>query len=82
MAGFNRTMGKWLIWVIKLYQYLISPLLGNRCRFYPSCSHYAESAIERFGVFRGSWLIVRRCLKCHPWHPGGEDPIPHKVRSK
>ena len=62
-----------LIW---LYRYLLSPWVGNQCRFYPSCSHYAEEAIARHGVLRGGYLTVRRLLKCHPWHPGGEDPVP------
>ncbi|MGD8176123.1 membrane protein insertion efficiency factor YidD [Marinimicrobium sp. ARAG 43.8] len=62
-----------LIW---LYRYLLSPWIGNQCRFYPSCSHYAEEAIARHGFCRGSYLSARRLLKCHPWHPGGEDPVP------
>ncbi|MBE9515888.1 MAG: membrane protein insertion efficiency factor YidD [Proteobacteria bacterium] len=65
-----------LIGLIKLYQYIISPLLGPRCRFYPTCSEYSETAIKRFGVSRGMWLSLRRIGKCHPWHPGGVDPVP------
>ena len=65
-----------LITLIRAYQLLISPLLGNHCRFYPSCSQYAREAIERHGVLRGSGLAVRRLLRCHPWHPGGVDPVP------
>lgn len=65
-----------LIALIRGYQLLISPLLGNHCRFYPSCSQYAREAIEYHGVLRGGWLAIRRLLRCHPWHPGGVDPVP------
>ncbi|WP_113874471.1 membrane protein insertion efficiency factor YidD [Marinomonas aquiplantarum] len=65
--------------LIKAYQYGISPLLGNNCRFYPSCSQYSLQAIERFGVIKGSYLSIRRLSKCHPWHEGGEDPVPEKM---
>jgi hypothetical protein len=65
-----------LILLIRTYQLLLSPLLGNHCRFYPSCSQYAVEAIERHGPWRGSLLAVRRILRCHPWHPGGIDPVP------
>lgn len=69
-------MRKLLILFIRGYQYLISPLLGPHCRFYPTCSCYAHTALERHGVIRGGWLALRRLSKCHPWHPGGEDPVP------
>ncbi|MBS1247366.1 MAG: hypothetical protein H6R48_155 [Proteobacteria bacterium] len=62
--------------LIRGYQWFISPLLGNHCRFYPSCSQYAREAIERHGVLRGVWLAIRRVARCHPWHPGGVDPVP------
>ena len=69
-------MRKILIAVIKGYSYLISPLLGNNCRYYPSCSSYAQEALEKHGALRGSWLAVKRILRCHPFHPGGFDPVP------
>jgi len=62
--------------LIKLYQYLLSPWVGSHCRFYPTCSEYAKAAIAIHGVLRGSWLAARRLLRCHPWHPGGADPVP------
>ena len=71
-------MRKILILIIRVYQYLLSPLLGPSCRFYPSCSCYAQEALERHGVIKGSWLALRRLLRCHPWHPGGVDPVPEQ----
>ncbi|MEA3274021.1 MAG: membrane protein insertion efficiency factor YidD [Pseudomonadota bacterium] len=71
-------MRKLLIVLIRGYQYLISPLLGSHCRFHPSCSNYAAEAIRVHGSGRGSWLAARRLSKCHPWHPGGFDPVPEK----
>jgi putative membrane protein insertion efficiency factor len=62
---------------ILLYQRLVSPLLGPRCRFYPSCSQYALQAVEQYGAWRGSILAVRRLARCHPFHCGGYDPVPH-----
>lgn len=69
-----------LIKVIKGYQQCISPLFGPSCRFYPSCSHYAVEALTRFGPLKGSWLTAKRLLKCHPLHPGGDDPVPEKPK--
>lgn len=62
--------------LIRLYQWTLSPLLGPKCRFYPSCSHYALEALQRFGMLHGGWLTLRRLSRCHPWHPGGIDPVP------
>lgn len=65
-----------LITLIKLYRYTISPYMAPSCRFSPTCSEYAIEAIERFGILRGSWLALRRIGRCHPWHEGGDDPVP------
>ena len=67
---------KFLVLFIRAYQYTISPMLGNRCRFAPSCSAYAEEAIVRYGLARGVWFALRRIARCHPWNPGGYDPVP------
>ncbi|KAF3977528.1 MAG: membrane protein insertion efficiency factor YidD [Methylococcales symbiont of Iophon sp. n. MRB-2018] len=71
-----------LINLVKLYKYFISPLLGNRCRFYPSCSSYGLEAIQLHGALKGSYLTLRRLLKCHPFHEGGIDPVPEKLVNK
>jgi putative membrane protein insertion efficiency factor len=62
--------------LIRLYQWTLSPLLPPACRFYPTCSHYALTAVLRFGVLRGGVLALARLARCHPWHPGGFDPVP------
>lgn len=68
---------KWvLIGLVRVYQYTLSPLLGQVCRYYPSCSHYAVEALDRHGAIKGSWLTVRRLARCHPWAPGGVDHVP------
>jgi len=69
-------MRRILILLISAYQACLSPFLGNRCRFYPSCSSYAQQAIAEHGVIKGSWLALHRLSKCHPWHEGGLDPVP------
>jgi putative membrane protein insertion efficiency factor len=67
--------------IIKLYQVTLSPLLGPCCRFYPSCSAYAVEAIEQHGVLRGLWLSAGRLCRCHPFHPGGVDPVPGRPKA-
>ncbi len=68
--------------LIHIYRYLLSPWIGNQCRFYPTCSHYTEEAIETHGFLKGCYLGLRRLLKCHPWHSGGVDLVPEKLGSK
>lgn len=65
-----------LIALVHVYRWCLSPLLGQNCRFYPSCSQYALDALRQHGGLRGSWLSLRRLLRCHPWHAGGYDPVP------
>ena len=65
-----------LVGLIRLYQRAVSPLLGPCCRFYPSCSEYAVQALRRHGARKGIFLSIRRVLRCHPFHPGGVDPVP------
>lgn len=62
--------------LIKAYRFFVSPLLGDVCRFQPSCSEYGLEAVSRHGALRGGWLALRRIGRCHPWHPGGFDPVP------
>ena len=62
--------------LIRTYKTILSPLLPPACRFYPTCSEYALVAIRRYGLMRGAWLASRRVLRCHPWNPGGVDPVP------
>jgi putative membrane protein insertion efficiency factor len=65
-----------LVWLLRGYQLVVSPMLGQNCRFYPTCSNYAIEAVRTHGAARGGWLAARRVCRCHPWNPGGVDPVP------
>lgn len=82
MVKVSSLLQKSLIFLLQAYRYFISPLRGNDCRFYPSCSKYAQIAIKRYGAYKGSYLTVRRLFCCHPWHTGGYDPVPPLPVSK
>jgi len=69
-------MNRAALFLIRLYRWTLSPLLGRHCRFEPSCSLYAYGAIEKYGFWKGVWLGIRRLLRCHPFHAGGIDPVP------
>ena len=69
---------KILLALIRFYRAAISPYLGRSCRFYPSCSRYTQEAVTEHGAAKGAWLGLKRILKCHPFHPGGYDPVPGK----
>lgn len=68
-------MRRVLIGLVHAYRYLISPMLGRNCRYVPSCSEYALDALGRYGALKGSWLAIKRVSRCHPWSPGGYDPL-------
>ncbi len=72
---------KIVIVFLRIYRYLISPMLGQHCRFVPSCSEYAQIAVERYGALKGGWLTIKRLLRCHPFNKGGFDPVPEKQKS-
>ena len=76
IAAMKRLLMACIVFLIRAYRLLISPLLGNRCRFHPSCSEYALEALQRHGLWKGTWLALRRVGSCHPWHAGGFDPVP------
>ncbi|MFA5082648.1 MAG: membrane protein insertion efficiency factor YidD [Hydrogenophilaceae bacterium] len=65
-----------LIGAIRVYQIALSPYFGSQCRFYPTCSEYAKEAVAKHGALKGGWLAIRRIGRCHPYHPGGHDPVP------
>ena len=68
--------------LIKLYQWIISPILGPKCRFTPSCSHYTLEALKKYGIFKGSWLGIKRISRCHPWGGHGYDPVPERGEAR
>jgi len=72
---FSEILAYPLIFCIYIYRYSFSPIIGNSCRFEPSCSRYAEDALRKYGAFKGSMVAVKRVLRCHPWHEGGYDPV-------
>ncbi|RKD15250.1 membrane protein insertion efficiency factor YidD [Pelobium manganitolerans] len=76
MKFLNKIFSFFFLVLIKAYQFLISPLLGNSCRFTPTCSQYGVEAIKKHGAFKGAWLTVKRILRCHPWGAHGHDPVP------
>lgn len=69
-------MKRVLLFLVRAYQLAISPLLPPSCRYTPSCSEYSVQALRRYGACKGSWLSAKRVCRCHPWHPGGYDPLP------
>lgn len=69
-------MARFLIGLIRVYQWTLSPFTGRGCRHSPSCSEYTAQALAKYGAFKGAWLGAKRILRCHPWHPGGYDPVP------
>lgn len=74
--GLRKAARRLVLSLLRLYRLLVSPLLGQRCRFHPSCSEYASGCIHKHGLLRGGYLAVRRILRCHPFNPGGVDPVP------
>ena len=75
----NRLLALPLLALLAVYRKLISPVLPQACRYYPSCSQYAQDAVRIHGPFVGPWLALRRLLRCHPWAPGGPDPVPART---
>ncbi|HLI94352.1 MAG TPA: membrane protein insertion efficiency factor YidD [Puia sp.] len=76
MKAFLRILGFPVIALIRIYQWVLSPLLGPKCRYVPSCSQYAIEALKKHGLFKGGWLAIRRISRCHPWGGHGVDPVP------
>ena len=81
MGKIANTLSNSLTLTIKAYQFVLSPLLRNRCRFYPSCSSYTLEAIQQHGSCHGCFLAIKRILRCHPWHPGGVDLVPERIKN-
>jgi putative membrane protein insertion efficiency factor len=76
MKKFLQILALPFIGLIRIYQLIISPILGPKCRFTPSCSKYGVEALKRYGIFKGSWLTIKRIARCHPWGGHGYDPVP------
>jgi putative membrane protein insertion efficiency factor len=76
MKNFLKILSLPFILLIKIYQRIISPLLGPKCRFTPTCSQYGVEALKKYGIFKGTWLIIKRIARCHPWGGHGYDPVP------
>lgn len=74
-------ISKLLVFLVRIYQYTLSPFVGNCCRFYPSCSEYAIDALRKKGALKGTWLTIKRLVKCQPWHPGGVDFVPSEINA-
>ena len=78
----NKIFTNLIIVIIKFYQFFISPILGQNCRYLPTCSEYSIQSIKKFGFFKGTFLSLKRISKCHPWGNHGYDPVPNKAREK
>jgi putative membrane protein insertion efficiency factor len=76
MKHLKKSIGAVFLFIIKIYQYLLSPLFGASCRFTPTCSQYGIEAIKKYGPFKGGWLTLKRIGRCHPWGNHGHDPVP------
>ncbi len=80
MGKVTDILQKSLIFLLQVYRYAISPVIGYNCRFYPSCSEYAHLAIKQYGSYVGLCMTIKRLLCCHPWHPGGYDPVQKSLK--
>ena len=78
----NKIITNHIMMIIKFYQFFISPILGQNCRYLPTCSEYSIQSIKKFGIFKGIFLSLRRISKCHPWGNHGYDPVPNKAEEK